>query len=205
MKNKGDFVIISCNRCHKKFKIPDEKIPDVPKFSVKCPSCGEKILVNKEAPKIDDENDQGLKIEPEMHPPGSIVAFVYLPDKDAYQNIKTYLKEKGYIVSSANNIEEAVAKLELNRYDLVIFADNQDGKKILEEIDKWPGNRRRNINVIAIGDKAKTFDPNIEFLLGVNSYISWEDLDRVEEILDNSIKRHEDFLIPWKFVSNNDE
>lgn len=197
-------MLITCGSCDKQFKIPEEKVPDVPKFFLKCPECGEKILVNREE---SQEKSQKLlesfTVEPEMHPPGSMVAFVYLRDKDLFEKIAACLKEKGYIVSSAKNIEEAVAKLGLNRYNLVIFEEGQGGK-LLEEIDKWPGNVRRNINVVAIGEKAKTFDPNIEFILGVNSYISMEDLNRLNEILDNVFKRYEDFLTPWKFVSNDD-
>ncbi len=205
-------MLIQCNNCKKEFKIPEEKVPDVPKFAVKCPACGIKISVNRSIPEMHTKDsispsDDILSIEPEMYPPGSKVTFVFVDNKDIESGLKKYLDEKGYIVSSASNIKEAVAKLNLNRYDMVIFSYNKEALEIMKEIDRWPGNLRRQINVIAIGEGEKTFDPNIEFLLGVNSYISQIDLkeDNFYLLLDNAIKKHEEFLVPWKYIDTRKE
>ena len=200
---------IQCSNCNKKFKIPDEKIPNVSKFSVKCPVCGYKIRVERNLPTESKESsiDQALNlpsVEPEMHPPGSKVAFVFLKEKELFDKLKKILEELGYIISTASNTQEAVAKINLNRYNMIIISDAADTKMIFKEIELWPGNLRRYINVIALGNLAKTFDPNREFILGVNSYISTDDFENIDTLIKNAIKRHEDFLIPWKFAQKNE-
>ncbi len=200
---------IQCSNCNKKFKIPDEKIPNVAKFIVKCPVCGFKIRVERNLYNESKENsiDQALNlpsVEPEMHPPGSKVAFVFLKEKDLFDKLEKILKELGYIISTASNTQEAVAKINLNRYNMIVISEVPDTKMIFKEIELWPGNLRRQINVIAMGSSAKTFDPNKEFILGVNSYISTDDFENIDDLIQNAIKRHEDFLIPWNFVNKND-
>ncbi len=199
-------MLIVCDRCNKQFKIPDEKLPNVQKFAIKCPSCGEKIVVNREKDGVvpEEKQDLYLNIEPEMYPPGEVVAFVYLCNDETYSNVGDVLRDKGYIISSAKNIDEAVAKLHINRYDMLFFEDNKEGDRIREIVAAWTGNVRREINVICLGDRSKTFDPNIEFILGVNSYISVQDIDNIQNILEECIKRHKEFLTPWNYVKKNE-
>ena len=200
---------IQCSNCNKRFKIPDEKVPNVSKFSVKCPACGYKIRVERNLHTKSKKNsvDQALNlpsVEPEMHPPGSKVAFVFLKEKELFDKLEKILKELGYIISTASNTEEAVAKINLNRYNMIVISEVPDTKMIFKEIELWPGNLRRQINVIAMGSSAKTFDPNKEFILGVNSYISTDEFENIDDLIQNAIKRHEDFLTPWNFVNKND-
>lgn len=200
---------IQCSNCNKKFKIPDEKIPNVSKFRVKCPGCGYKIQVERKLHTESKESsiDQALNlpsVEPEMHPPGSKVAFVFLEEKEFFDKLEKTLKESGYLVSSASSTQEAVAKINLNRYNMIIISDSPETKMIFKEIELWPGNLRRYINVIALGTSAKTFDPNREFILGVNSYISINDFENIDDLIQDAIKRHEDFLIPWNFVKKDE-
>ena len=200
---------IHCSNCYKRFKIPDEKVPNVSKFIVKCPACGYKIRVERNLPTESKESsiDQALNlpsVEPEMHPPGSKVAFVFFKEKELFDKLEKILKELGYIISTASNTQEAVAKINLNRYNMIIISDSPDTKMIFKEIELWPGNLRRYINVIALGNLAKTFDPNREFILGVNSYISTDDFENIDTLIKNAIKRHEDFLIPWKFAQKDE-
>ena len=37
---------ISCENCRSKFKIPDEKVPKGQMFSLTCPQCNTKVVVN---------------------------------------------------------------------------------------------------------------------------------------------------------------
>ncbi|HAY38866.1 MAG TPA: hypothetical protein DCY53_05685, partial [Desulfobacteraceae bacterium] len=37
---------ISCENCQSKFKIPDEKVPKGQKFSLTCPQCNTKVVVD---------------------------------------------------------------------------------------------------------------------------------------------------------------
>ena len=53
---------ITCSSCHKKFKLPPEKVP-ARRFSFTCPKCGERI-------KVDPVQTEAMKIE-ELRPPAS--------------------------------------------------------------------------------------------------------------------------------------
>ena len=89
-------MLITCYNCNKKFKIPEDKIPsNVSKFAVKCPSCGEKIIVKKEkkVPKKVILQTQ-KKIEPEMFPPASKVAFLFVDNEKIVEVVKFFLEKR---------------------------------------------------------------------------------------------------------------
>ncbi len=196
---------IVCEKCNKKFVIPDEKLPDVPRFGVKCPSCGERIVVerNKEGFSSSPRKQDRIipkQIEPEMFPPGAKVAFIFLKDVSLADRCEGILREEGYEISRTEDPAEALARLLLNRYDILVLADSKEGRLLLEEIGKWPGRYRREVNVILVGEEAPSLDANIEFLLGINVYISVKDGSRIESLLKEAIARHREYLIPWRYV-----
>ncbi len=202
---------ISCKNCGKKFIIPDEKVPDVPRFGVKCPSCGNKIVVERGAAKgevVEEEKERRIvpkQVEPEMFPPGSIVAFLYLEDEMIGDKCEEVLKGEGYEISRTGDPGEALARLMLNRYDLVLLADSEDGRELLAEVGRWPGRNRREVNVIMLGERTSTFDPATEFIMAINSYISVDDIERIGEILKESIARHREYLVPWRYVQGDEK
>ena len=53
---------ISCEKCQSKFKIPDEKIPKGQKFSLTCPQCNAKVVVDSrsDSPPSSDSNSVSL-------------------------------------------------------------------------------------------------------------------------------------------------
>ncbi len=199
---------ILCSSCNKKFLIPEEKIPpNIKRFGVKCPHCKNKIIAEVDIKKSASVIKKKTKstdfytVAPDNFPPGAKTAFLYVFDEEWKYRTYEFLKRKGYYISEANKEEIGVQKLSINEYDFVLI-EHKDADSLLAEVSSWPGNERREVNVILLGDKAKSFDLMVAFLYGVNSYISIEERDRIEDLLDEAIKRYKSFIDLWNTAKN---
>jgi DNA-directed RNA polymerase subunit RPC12/RpoP len=203
-------VKAQCDGCGKQFALPPEKVPDKPRSRFTCPSCGTKVLVDRsreEASAGDKQADaaqpeakgEAYDIEPDLFPPGAEVAFVYVQDRSWAEKIEESLQlEGGYLLSRAENGAQALQKLRLNSYQMILLQDGPEAEDLLEEIGSWPGYVRREINCILIGDRAKSFDPGESFIRGVNSYLSIEDRQGIAELLEQAQQSFDQYLEPWR-------
>ena len=203
-------VKAQCDGCGKQFALPQEKVPDKPRFRFTCPSCGTKVLVDRTAGEETAEAEQAdaarpeakgeaYDIEPDLFPPGAEVAFVYVRDRGWAEKIEESLQlEGGYLLSRAENGAQALQKLRLNSYQMILLQDGPEADGLLEEIGSWPGYVRREINCILIGDKAKSFDPGKAFIRGVNSYLSITDTERIADLLEQAQQSFDQYLEPWR-------
>lgn len=209
----------TCSSCHKDLNIPDQKLPDVPKFKIKCPHCKQHVVLDKENPtenglavapeeagltiqrRSDAEQPQqeqptpppSAAFEPEIFPPGARVVFKLIENKHWKDESESFFQEMGYYESTANGVDEAILKVRLNDYHVIFFDDNEENKGLLEEIGQWPGVKRRSINVVLLGDQAPSFDPIIGFQKGINAYININDLDRTGEHLANILRAYDEY------------
>ena len=71
---------------------------------------------------------------------------------------------------------------------------------MLKEIARWPGQVRREVNVILLGRKGSSFDPKQAFLQGVNVYLDQSDTDNAEQYLDQARSEFEQLKEPWNMV-----
>lgn len=147
-------MILTCGNCGKKLNIPDSKVPSGKVFSIKCPSCGNKVSSKsekkpgtdlpkgeepakateeaKEVKKPTLDLDIGVEIKKqesmedylEEFGPGELTALVC--DKINTSQIEEALKELGYRMSIAENSTVAVNKIKFNRYDLILIDENFD-------------------------------------------------------------------------------
>ena len=199
---------LSCEHCNKALDIPDEKLPDAPRFRIRCPHCQNKTLVELEKKHSEDEKEfqeatsevaSGLSpVEPDIFPPGATVVFLHFEDAIWREKCRDFFQDKGFYVSTASNNEEAVQKLRLNFYDLICIEDREENITLLQEIAKWPGKQRARINFIMVGDKANSFDPNVSFVRGVDSYLDLKDQDNAQELLNQAIEGFKIKNEPWK-------
>lgn len=192
---------IRCSGCEKRFVLPEEKIPQVPEFAVKCPGCGEKIVVEQQMEK--DNSTQvppGETIEPDFFPPGSSVAFIFIPEQDIYSRISGILEQKNYYISTARDIREGVLKLRLNEYQVIILRDEEQFFPLLEEVNSWPGRKRRDVNCILIGSSAPSMHQQEAFYRGVNFYLNIDDKDKIDELLEQVLKGFSDYNEPWRMA-----
>lgn len=181
---------ITCTECNKDIDLPDSKVPEVPTFSVKCPHCGQKTRVDRKPGKsaADATPRPGRSAlskatEPEIYPPDAQVVFIYAESTGWKPQLEHYFRKKGGFVSSAGDSEGGVRKLQLNRYDTIMLEDIEETVPMQREINSWPGIKRRDVNYLLIGDKARSFDPQEAFVRGVNTYLNQGDMEEAVELI----------------------
>ncbi|MFP4070661.1 MAG: zinc-ribbon domain-containing protein [Desulfovibrionales bacterium] len=209
-------MFITCPTCSQNFELPDSKVPDAPKFGVKCPSCRERIVVKgkndvpagpPETVFDGDETEEFVllggrtTIEPDIFPPGSRVVFSFVQSSAWNKTIESFFSDRGYYLGKAASVGEAVQKLRLNEYQVVIVDDRHSNRPVLKEIGTWPGKKRRWVNVILLGDGGKSMNPNDAFIRGINAYLNINDLDKAEELFDEILKGFEIHNELWSAVS----
>jgi hypothetical protein len=202
---------LTCEQCEKHFEVPEDKLPGQGRFRFTCPECGSRnivVLPGREEPgqdppergSEDSAGEPGLGAEPEMFPPGAEVAFVRVSDETWWERVENYLLSTGFYLSTAETRNEAVHKLRLNSYQWVILEEGEEHAALLKEIARWPGQVRREVNVILLGQKGPSFDPRQAFLQGVNAYLALSDTDNAEQYLDQARSEFEQLKEPWNMV-----
>lgn len=201
---------VACEHCSKVLNIPDQKIPDTSRFKIRCPYCQKKTLVDLDTnqveekqvdPEVAQEISSNFKsLEPDIFPPGAAVVFLYLQDKEWREECKHYFESRGYYISSVETSEQAVQKLRLNTYELICIEDSNENESLSQEIAKWSGKQRANINFIMVGDRANSFDPTKSFVRGVDTYLNIGDQKQKQDLLDQALEGFKLKYEPWKIA-----
>ncbi|MDQ7032039.1 MAG: zinc-ribbon domain-containing protein [Desulfonauticus sp.] len=194
---------IECKNCGKEIVIPDEKVKDVTKFVVTCPKCSARTLVDKT--KISNQLEQSLlpeteikvEYEPDNIPLGQKAAFLFLFDPNLSTEVKEFLEKHNYFVRDVQDVKEGLARFELNNYELVLLEESKESLILIKEINQWQLLKRRNTNVIVLGDKYKDFDQKSAFLWGVNFYLNKKS-GNLSEKLEQCFFKYEKYLEHWK-------
>jgi uncharacterized protein YbaR (Trm112 family) len=181
---------ISCKSCNSTFEIPDDRIPETKKFKLNCPKCREPIVVDK-----DDLEDR--IVAPEHFPHDATVAFLFVKNRELAERIKAFLKGRGIYISEAGFIHEAVDKVRINYYNILILEDSEEAKSILGVVRKWNGLRRREVDIVLVEARCQSMHPNEAFMRGVNSVVGVGDNERVEHFLDLALGDYESYVEPW--------
>lgn len=166
---------IHCNSCKQEFQIPDEKVKSLSKFAVRCPKCKEKIVIeNKTRDNYCalDWDSSCLELEPENIPLGKLSALIFIKDAKLLTELGNFLQEKGYFLREVKSYEECKGRLTLNNYDLIFLEEGNEADKLIEFINSWPQLRRRESNLILVGEMGKDFDQKISFAKSVNFYLN---------------------------------
>lgn len=181
---------ITCSHCKSSFVIPDDRIPETKKFKLNCPKCREPIV-------IDQESADEKIVAPEHFPHDATVAFLYVKNKNLAERITLFLKSRGIFVSATTLIHEALDKVRINYYNIIILEESEQTKSILGLVRKWNGLRRRDVNIVLVETACKSLHSNEAFFRGVNSVISAADNERIENILDLAMGEFKSYSEPW--------
>jgi|GEM_PF-1822975 len=205
---------IRCDSCRKEFHLPEEKLPNTSRFRVKCPSCGNRIEVERsgdnhpsgeEAVSRDhsflayettspvEEDRAYLDLSPEK----GKNALLLILDKDLLHRVRQPLEEEGYRLAAVSTSREALQVFQTSPLSLIVVEDKEECAPLLRKIHSQPGYTRREINCILVGDQAKSFDSEQAFYQKVNTYLSRSDRDRFEELLPQALGRYKQFIHPW--------
>lgn len=140
---------ITCDNCQKKIKIPDDKIPAGKSFSLPCPNCKHKVLVQSPvktgAPKKKPESpaqkvsgpppkkpadagseetaaDNGAPINPfEFLEEGAKTAVICEPDPERRARIREVAESMKYHILEAENARDTLKQMRFHDFDLVVL------------------------------------------------------------------------------------
>ncbi len=140
---------ITCDNCRKKIKIPDDKIPEGKSFSLPCPNCKHKVLVQspvtsgaakkqaepsgRKAPDPspkkpaetgsgDTAADNGAPINPfEFLEEGAKTAVICEPDPERRARIREVVEAMEYHILEAENARDTLKQMRFHDFDLVVL------------------------------------------------------------------------------------
>lgn len=219
---------ISCENCRSKFKIPDEKIPKGQKFSLICPQCNTKVVVDtrsdtRTSSDIDATSLDKFKSEKEKTildevdadsydasdkpfdfvEEGVKTALLCEPDAALQAKIKTGLYNMNYHITAPQLPKDALKQMRFHVFDMVVLNErfgtqNPDMNPVLKYLDRLNMSIRRNIFVTLITDRYRTMDNMAAFNKSVNMIVNLKNIDEIEKVLRRGIADYEAFYRVYK-------
>ena len=215
---------VDCNKCGKTLNIPDEKIPPSKKVNVSCPSCKNKITIERppvekktaettetaEKETAPEEQEEQVKVmdpsefaneELEVLEEGA--KRVMICDAAHQKKIVSLLKEMDYQPKTVTSDSEAIGRMKFTQYDLVILSEDFAGSSlkknnVLKYIQPLPMTTRRKMFVVLLGKDFRTMDNMQAFALSVNVVINFKDMDNLTSILKKTISENDAFYKVYK-------
>jgi DNA-binding response OmpR family regulator len=171
--------------------------------SITCPKCKGKIKVDTKKPDKDIVSGETDEFEPDSSPlelfeEGTRLALVLNGDDGQIKDISSALEKLSYKPIIAPSIQDAMGKLRLHHFDLIILSDDfggqsLEGSPVTHYLNHLSMSVRRNIFLALVSDKFKTMDNMMAFTLSANLVINPADLSKLRLILNKAIPDHEKF------------
>ena len=221
---------ISCENCRSKFKIPDEKVPKGQMFSLTCPQCNTKVVVDALSdtpPSSDNKLESSDKSKPEKEKTiidevdadiydasdkpfdfveeGVKTALLCESDAALQTKIKTGLHNMDYHITAPQLPKDALKQMRFHVFDMVVLNErfgtqNPDMNSVLKYLDRLNMSTRRNIFVTLITDRYRTMDNMSAFNKSVNLIVNLKNIDEIEKILRRGIADYEAFYRVYKRI-----
>lgn len=214
-------MIVKCEKCEKKFKISDEKVPKGKIVSQTCPGCNNKIIIDTrtdEAPAPEKVPD----LSAETNLKEEVIDEVEIGDYDATdrpfdfveegvetallceldaarrEKIKTALDKLGYHTTEAQSTKDVIKQMRFHVFDLVVVNErfgtqNPDLNNVIQYLDRLNISIRRSIFVALITDRFRTMDQMVAFNRSVNLTVNSKNIDDIEKILRRGLADRESF------------
>lgn len=195
----------ACPNCEKQLLIADEKIPPEASFRLICPECKQPFTVSLpkagtgmgKASGTDSSPDIASPPEPDFFPPGAKIALLVLRDQTWTKSLQGLLKDQGLHVTAMDDPKQALSKLKVNAYDLVILEDSAWSRPVLLQIHSWPGSKRRKTNVALLGVETKSLHPGDSFRKGVDFYFHSQDHAQARGLLRAAMEEFDAAYQAW--------
>ena len=219
---------ILCEKCQSKFKIPDEKIPKGQKFSLTCPQCNAKVVVEAQpdppvssdnnSVSIDKDNSEKEKtiideVDADSYDAsdkpfdfveeGVKTALLCEPDDALQKKIKTALYDMDYHITAPQLPKDALKQMRFHVFDMVVLnerfgSQNPDMNPVLNYLNRLNMSLRRNIFVTLITDRYRTMDNMAAFNRSVNMIVNPKNIEEIEKILRRGIGDYDAFYRVYK-------
>jgi len=208
---------IICEKCNTRLNIPDEKIPRGQQSTVSCPKCKNRITLNVPVPgrknfHSEVEEKPGLGVnnaDPDygyedddasldFFEEGAKLALVMGNEAQQIKKLGRTVEELSYRCVSAKNTRDAISKMRLHHFDVILLSDGFDGidlaqSPILQHINNLSMSLRRRVFLALVADEYKTMDHMMAFAMSANMVINGGDLDRLTSIMQHAISDNEKF------------
>jgi len=201
---------VTCKSCEATLKIPDEKLPTDQVVSITCPKCKGKIRIDTKEPdkdliseKKEEVEEAGFEYEEDISPldifeEGTRLALVLDGDDGHIKEINSSLEQLSYKSILPTSIREAMGKLRLYHFDLIILSDGFDGQDlegspITHYLNHLSMSLRRKVFLVLLSDKFKTMDNMMAFGKSANLVVNPDDLSNLPLILKKAISDNEKF------------
>ena len=219
---------ISCNNCRSKFKIPDEKVPKGQTFSLTCPQCSTKVIVDTRVNSQSESNSKSHSIDPpDIEKKKTLIDEVDANTYDASdkpfdfveegvetallcetnvamkKKIKSALHNMNYHITAPELPKDALKQMRFHVFDMVVLNErfgDLDPKmnSVLKYMDRMNMSIRRNIFVTLITDRFRTMDNMAAFNKSVNLIINPKNINEIEKILRRGITDYDAFYRVFK-------
>ncbi|MBA7496605.1 hypothetical protein ES702_07214 [subsurface metagenome] len=202
---------ITCDSCGTTLKIPDEKLPPNKVVSITCPKCKDKIRIDKRKPDKDIVSEKKEAVEEPgideyeedtsplaLFEEGTRLALVLDGDDGHVKEINSVLEELSYKSIVSASVQEAMGKLRLHHFDLIILSDGFDGQDlenspITHYLNHISISIRRKTFLTLLSDKFKTMDNMMAFGKSANLVVNPADISNLTLILKKAISDSEKF------------
>lgn len=193
---------IACSSCGTTLSVPDEKLPPNQVVNITCPKCKGKIKVDTRelnlkpaAPKKEEEAEEEFLSEYEddtspleFFEEGVKLAIVLESDDLRLSEITPALDELGYKIIQPQTLQEAMSKIRLHPFDMIMLSDGFDGKTldgnpIINYLNHLSMSVRRKIFLVLLSDRFKTMDNMMAFAMSANLVVNPGDLPNIRLIL----------------------
>ena len=199
---------ISCDSCGAKYNLPDDKVKPGTSFPFTCPKCRHKnvVQVPDGEPRVimaptqtnvmfmqEADETVGDFFEEGARP--AMICFDEGPSRD---NLEWILKELGYVTVIPNSIRDAIKRLRLSQFRLIVLDETYDGQTresnaVLSLVHSMEMPVRRRFFVALFGKNFQTMDQMTAFALSVNMVVNLADEEQFQKILHRGIAEYERF------------
>jgi DNA-directed RNA polymerase subunit RPC12/RpoP len=203
---------ITCSSCGTTLHVPDEKLPTNQVVTITCPKCKGKIRVDTRdldlkpaGPKKEDEAEKQFSSEDqddtsplEFFEEGVRLALVLETDELHLSHITPALEELNYKVIQPLNLQDAMSKIRLHPFDIIILSDGFDengleGNPIINYLNHLSMSVRRGIYLVLISSSFKTMDNMTAFAMSANLVVNPDDLPNTLLILKKGTSDNDKF------------
>jgi predicted Zn finger-like uncharacterized protein len=203
---------ITCSVCGTTLHVPDEKLPTNQVVTVTCPKCKGRIRVDTRdldlkpaEPTKEDKAKEDFFSEYEddttpldFFEEGVKLALVLDTDDLHLSQITPALEELGYKVVQPLGLQEAMSKIRLHSFDIIMLSDAFDekgleGNPIINYLNHLSMSVRRGIYLVLISNRFKTMDNMMAFAMSANLVVNPEDLPNTRLILKKGASENEKF------------
>lgn len=208
---------IVCDNCNTRLSVPDDKIPEGQRVSIKCPKCQNKVIVDlstkagadntldidelngaTEKTKEFGEAEEMEDLDLEFYGKDKKLALVLDSDPQRRQLIKEIISELGYRPLVEEDSGKAFKRIRQYPIELVFLSDGfdkapVDQSPVMAHITSLPMSARRRMFVVLIGGGFRTMDRMGAFVMSANLLVNENDLDKLSPVLSMSITDKEGF------------